>query len=172
MRLGKLSGRWMVFEATPVSCTFRISSTSSASSNTAQTGFSMSFSTCFRPITSFLCFSEKKIKKAASERNEDLQADYIGRMGQYSPEQLGFLDKVSKDEHTSSRACGQSRKGTWAIMKGVFVHGQCFSAEGLLSIDGMVASTVVEGSMMQELFVEYLEFTVVFRNHNIQPLLL
>jgi hypothetical protein len=90
-------------------------------------------------------------------------------MGQYSPEQLGFLDKVLKDEHTSSQVCGRSRKGTQAVMKGVFICGQCFSAEGLLSIDGMVASTVVEGSMTRELFVEYLEFTVVFRNHNILP---
>jgi len=87
-------------------------------------------------------------------------------MGQYLPEQLEFLDEVSKDERTSSWAHGQSRKGTQAVMKGVFVHGQHFSAEGLLSIDGMVASTVVEGLMTQELFIEYLEFTVVFHNHN------
>ena len=46
-------------------------------------------------------------------------------------------------------------------MKGVFVRGRHFSAEGLLSIDGMVASTVVEGSMTRTLFVEYLEFIVV-----------
>ena len=49
-------------------------------------------------------------------------------------------------------------------MKGVFVRGRRFSAEGLLSMDGMVASTVVEGSMTQALFVEYLEFTVVCRS--------
>ena len=114
--------------------------------------------------------SEKKIKKVASERNEDLQADFIARMGQYLPEQLGFLDEVSKDERTAFRTRGRSRKGTRAVMKGVFVRGRCFSAEGLLSIDGMVANTVVEGSMTQALFIEYLEFTVVFRNHNILPL--
>ena len=34
-----------------------------------------------------------------------------------------------------------------AIKKGVFVCGQCFSAEGLLTIDGMIFNTVVEGSM-------------------------
>jgi len=50
--------------------------------------------------------SEKKIKKAASECNEDLWADYIAWMGQYSPEQLGFLDEVSKDERTSPRTRG------------------------------------------------------------------
>ena len=91
-------------------------------------------------------------------------------MGQYLPEQLGFLDEVSKDERTSFRTRGRSRKGTRAVMKGVFVRGRRFSAEGLLSIDGMVDNTVVEGSMTRALFVEYLEFTVVFHNHNILPL--
>ena len=108
--------------------------------------------------------SEKKIKKVASERNEDLRADFIARMAHYSPEQLGFLDEVSKDERTAFRSRGRSRKGTRAVMKGVFVRGRRFSAEGLLSMDGMVASTVVEGSMTRALFVEYLEFTVVCRS--------
>jgi transposase len=105
--------------------------------------------------------SNKKIKKVASERNENLRADYIARMGQYNPEQLGFLDEVSKDERTFARARGRSRKGTRAVQKGVFVRGRRFSATGLLTLDGMVSNTVVEGSMNRELFLEYLEFTVV-----------
>ena len=109
--------------------------------------------------------SAKKIKKVASERNEDLRADFIARMAPYSPEQLGFLDEVSKDERTAFRTHGRSRKGTRAVMKGVFVRGWCFSAEGLLSVDGMVATTVVEGSMTRALFLEYLEFTVVRQTH-------
>lgn len=86
-------------------------------------------------------------------------------MAPYSPEQLGFLDEVSKDEHTAFRTHGRSRKGTRAVMKGVFIRGRRFSAEGLLSVDGMVATTVVEGSMMRALFLEYLEFTVVCQTH-------
>ena len=109
--------------------------------------------------------SAKKIKKVASERNDDLRADFIARMAQYLPEQLGFLDEVSKDERTSFRARGRSRKGIRAVMKGVFVRGRRFSAEGLLSIDGMIASTIVEGSMTRALFIEYLEFTVVRQTH-------
>ena len=105
--------------------------------------------------------SSKKIKKVASERNEQLRADFIGRMAQYLPEQLGFLDEVSKDERTSFRARGRSCKGTRAIQKGVFVRGRRFSAEGLLSIDGMISNTVVEGSMNRAMFLEYLEFSVV-----------
>ena len=85
--------------------------------------------------------STKKIRKIASERNENLRADYIAWMAQYSPEQLGFLDEVSKDERTSNRARGRSRKGTRAVQKGVFVRGRRFSATGLLTLDGMVSNS-------------------------------
>ena len=51
--------------------------------------------------------------------------------------------------------------GTRAIQKGVFVRGRHFSAEGLLTIDGMVSNTVVEGSMTRAMYLEYLEFSVV-----------
>lgn len=105
--------------------------------------------------------STKKLKKIAAERNENLRADYMRHIAQYSPEQLGFLDEVSKDERTSARARGRSKKGTRAIKKGVFVRGCRFSATGLLTIDGMISNTVVEGSMTRDLFLEYLEFTVV-----------
>jgi hypothetical protein len=46
-------------------------------------------------------------------------------------------------------------------MKGVFVRRCRFSAKGLLKLDGMISSTVVEGSTTHALFLEFLEFTVV-----------
>ena len=86
-------------------------------------------------------------------------------MAEYLPEQIGFLDEVSKDERTSSCCQGRSRKGTHAIKKGVFVCGCHFSAEGLLSIDGMISNTVVEGSMTRVRFLEFLELEVVLYHH-------
>lgn len=82
-------------------------------------------------------------------------------MAQYRPEQLGFLDEVSKDERTLARLRGRSIKGRRAVKKGVFVRGRRFSAEGLLTVDGMVSNTVVEGSMTRNRFLEYLEHSVV-----------
>ncbi|PPQ82244.1 hypothetical protein CVT24_012928 [Panaeolus cyanescens] len=105
--------------------------------------------------------SRQKIKKIASERNADLRADFTGRMAQYMPEQLGFLDEISKDERTSFRTYGRSRKGCRAPMKGVFVRGRRFSATGLLTIDGMVTSTVVEGSMTHQSYLGFLEHSVM-----------
>ena len=106
--------------------------------------------------------SIKKLNKIALECNENLHANYIHHMAQYSPEQLGFLDEISKDERTSARSQGQSRKGTCTVKKGVFVHRWHFSAEGLLTIDSMVANTVVEESMTWDWFLQFLEFTVVW----------
>ena len=103
----------------------------------------------------------KKLKKIAAERNENIHADFIRRMAQYQPEQLGFLDEVSKDERTSTRHHGRSMKGRRAVKKGVFVCGRRFSAEELLTVDGMVSNTVVEGSMTRNRFLEYLEHSVV-----------
>ena len=50
--------------------------------------------------------STKKLKKIALEHNENLQAHYMLNMAQYLPEQLGFLDEVSKDERASARSQG------------------------------------------------------------------
>ena len=82
-------------------------------------------------------------------------------MGQYSAEEIGFLNEFSKDERTLHWWHGRSRKETWAVMRGAFVRGRRVSGEGLLSLDGIVASTVVEGSMTRDKFLYFLEHSVV-----------
>ena len=67
--------------------------------------------------------SYKKLKRIAKERNEDLRADFVARMAQYAPEELGFLDETSKDDLTPSRHCGRSRKGKHVEKKQAFVQG-------------------------------------------------
>jgi hypothetical protein len=48
-----------------------------------------------------------------------------------------------------------------AVYKQPFVQGRHTSTEALLTLDGMVASTVVEGSMMKAMFLVYLKLNVV-----------
>jgi len=74
---------------------------------------------------------------------------------------LVFLDEFSKDERTLHRCRGRSKKGTRAVVRGAFVHGRRVSGEGLLTLDGIVASTVVEGSMTRDKFLRFLEYSVV-----------
>jgi hypothetical protein len=74
---------------------------------------------------------------------------------------LGFIDETSKDERTPGRHYGWSKKGKRAEKQQVFVRGRRTSAEALLTLDGIIAATVVEGSMTQELFLDWLENIVV-----------
>ena len=105
--------------------------------------------------------SLKNLWQIAEEHDEDLHANFIKTMGQYQPEEIGFLNKFLKDECTLHQHSGQTKKGKCAVMWGAFVCGCWVSAEGLLSLDGIVASTVVEGLMMCEKFLYFLEHSMV-----------
>jgi len=82
-------------------------------------------------------------------------------MAEYTPEQLGFIDETSKDDCVPGRRRGRAKKGRRAKRKQVFVRGHRLSGTGLLSVNGMVASTVVEGSMTGRSFLEFLHDDVV-----------
>jgi len=105
--------------------------------------------------------SQKKLKHIVIEHNEEKCAAFVERMAQYLPEELRFLDETSKDAHTTRRTSGWLKKGKRAEKKQAFIRGRRTSTEALLTLDGIVAGTVVEGSMMKETFLHYLEFIVV-----------
>jgi transposase len=110
--------------------------------------------------------SHKKLKRIAAERNENQRADFIRRMAQYSPDELGFLDEMSKDERSVGRRYGRSKRGRRAPKNQPFVQGRRTSTEALLTLDGIVSATVVEGSMTKVTFLHFLEFSVVSCFHN------
>ena len=56
--------------------------------------------------------SRKNLQHIALEWNKALRADFIACMAQFSPEELGFIDEVSKDKHTFGRHYGRSKRGT------------------------------------------------------------
>jgi len=105
--------------------------------------------------------SHKRLKHITAERDEDRRAAFISRMAQYSPEEVGFLDEVLKDERTVGRRYGRSKRGRPSVKAQPFVRGRRTSTVGLLSLEGFVAGTSVEGSLTRVAFLEWLEFTVV-----------
>ena len=82
-------------------------------------------------------------------------------MAQYDPDELGFLDEMSRDAHSISQRFGRSRKNQHAMKKQPFVRGRRTSTTSFLTLEGITASTVVEGSMTKELFHTFLEEIVV-----------
>lgn len=108
-----------------------------------------------------LGMSTKRLKVIAVERKEPLRNDFLRRMANYTPEQLGFLDETSKNEKTIARRNGRAKIGQRAEMRQPFVCSVCLSAEGLLTINGIIVSRVVEGSMKRVQFIDFLEHEVV-----------
>jgi transposase len=121
---------------------------------------SVHFTTIYEELTR-AGVSRKRLQRIALERNEALRADFIARMAQFFPEELGFIDEVSKDERTVGRRYGRSKCGTRARKSQPFVRGRRTSTVGVLSVDGFVAGTSVEGSLTKVSFLHWMEFTVV-----------
>ncbi|KAJ7236982.1 hypothetical protein C8J57DRAFT_1439242 [Mycena rebaudengoi] len=79
--------------------------------------------------------SSKQLTVIAQERNEPSRNNFV--------EYLGFLDETSKNDKTPSRHRGHAKKGR------------------LLTIDGIMASMVVEGSLHRDEYLHFLEHQVV-----------
>ena len=56
-------------------------------------------------------YSVKKLKRIATERSEEKRAAFVYRIAEYTQEQLGFLDKTSKDEKTPGCCSGRVKRG-------------------------------------------------------------
>jgi hypothetical protein len=82
---------------------------------------------------------------------------------------LGFLDETSKNDSTYSRGYGQAKKGSHAKMKEEFVRGARLTATGLLTVDGMLANRVVEGSMKHPDYLNFIEHKVVQIFYRVSP---
>ena len=107
----------------------------------------------------FLLF---QLHRAAYERNELLRSTFIAKVGrEYKPEQLIFMDEASKDERTLSRGYGYSLKNTFATKKNVFVRGVRYTILPALSLQGIIAVDIMEGSCTKERFKEFVISNVV-----------
>jgi hypothetical protein len=72
------------------------------------------------------------------------------------PNMLMFREKAAKDEQTSNRCKGWSRQGTRCVQRKCFVQGKRFSILPILTLDGIIAHDIIEGSVTSEWFVEFL----------------
>lgn len=110
--------------------------------------------------------SRKQLQRIASERDEEGRANFIARIAQYAPHELGFIDEVSKDERSIGRRYGRSRRGRKAQKSQPFVRGRRTSTVGCLTLDGFVSGTSVEGSFTKASFLHWLEHILV-RNYGV-----
>jgi transposase len=121
---------------------------------------SVHYTTIFRELE-HLRMSHKKLKKIALERDELRRADFFTRMAQYQPDELCFIDEMSRDARAIGRRYGRSQRNFYAPKKQPFIRGRRTTTCSCLTLAGISATTVVEGSMTRQLFLEFLEQKVV-----------
>ncbi|KAN0082877.1 hypothetical protein V8E55_008672, partial [Tylopilus felleus] len=94
-----------------------------------------------------LQLTRKKISFAASERNEELRARYMNRIGAEAPDanMLLFIDEAAKDRRTSCRPSGRSFRGQCCRGQQYFVRGVRYSILPAIMLDGIIAYDIIEG---------------------------
>lgn len=101
-------------------------------------------------------YTRKKIMRLAIERNELFRDRFILTIGQYSPEQLVFIDESAVDRRTPHRAYGWAPRGQRAQMHGHFVRGARFSLLPALTLEGIIHLSIKEGSFDGEAFLNFI----------------
>ena len=121
----------------------------------------VSLATISRRLTG-LAFTHKRITKAAEERNEELRMLWRLDMAEYdNPELFVFVDESAVDNHTVERNYGWARAGTPCVDRGTFLRGTRFSILPALSLDGVIALDIFEGSVNKDRFLQFLREHVV-----------
>ena len=94
----------------------------------------------------------------ALECNERLHVIYMNHIADLVPDQemLMFGDEVHEDERTSNRQIEWSRQGARCVQRKCLIRGMRFLILPILTLDGIIAHDIIEGSVMSERFVEFL----------------
>ncbi|KAJ7614235.1 hypothetical protein DFH06DRAFT_1146383 [Mycena polygramma] len=106
------------------------------------------------------------MKKIAKERNEAGREDYkatISDPDTFSGTALEFVtvDESSKDERTLARHYGRSPSGQPAVYSHQFVRDIRYTLTAAMSMQGYIATRIVEGSMDAYQFFDFIVEDVV-----------
>jgi hypothetical protein len=110
-----------------------------------------------------LQFTRKIVSASAAEQNEGLRAMYMNRIGAEARDanMLVFIDEAAKDRRTSARQYGRVSKGECCRIDKYFIRGIRYSILPALTLDGIIAYDIVEGSVDAERFLSFLKEHVV-----------
>jgi len=83
-------------------------------------------------------------------------------MAQYTdPDLFVALDESAVDDKTGQRGFGWSTVGTQCVRRMSFLRGVRYSILPALTMDGVIALEIVEGSITKERFLRFLHEQVV-----------
>ena len=115
----------------------------------------VSISTISRALR-HLAVTHKTVSKSSAERNEELRAIWQAEYGGIPMDSFVWLDESSVDDLTNHRTEGWSALGRACVRRATFLRGQRFSVLPALSVDGIIACDIFEGSVNKERFIKFI----------------
>jgi hypothetical protein len=101
------------------------------------------------------------VSNAALERNELLRAIWQAEYGDIPAECFVWLDESSVDDKTNQRLSGWAPLGLACVCRATYIRGQRYSVLPALTLEGLIALDIFEGSVTKEHFIQYLEHELV-----------
>jgi transposase len=106
--------------------------------------------------------TRKNVTKCASQRDEMLRTLWEAQMAEYvDSDVFVFLDESAVDQGTAHRTHGQSLVGTRCVQCMSFICGIRHSILPALTLDGIIALDIFEGSVDKDRFLSFLREQVV-----------
>lgn len=108
-----------------------------------------------------LAITNKRISKKAAEANEQVRSAWLAANGDIPVENIVWLDESSVDDITNQRRRGWAAMGQACVRRDTFLRGQRYSMLPALTVDGIIALDIFEGSVTKERFLQFLEEQIV-----------
>jgi len=111
-------------------------------------------STICRALNFDLQLTRKKLTKATREAAPEEIKNYFDKLKAiYSfPDQLIFIDETSKYGRDAFRQCARSKKGTKALVRLSFSHGNRISVLSSLDYTGFMSWKCTSGTYLRKIF--------------------
>lgn len=97
----------------------------------------------------------KHIAKEALERDELVHATWQAEYGDIPMESFVWLDESSVDDHTNQHHNGWAMLGCACVWRDTFIHGERFSVLPALTVDGIIALDIFDGSVTKDHFIQF-----------------
>ena len=97
----------------------------------------------------------------AAQHNPELREEWMCKLASYTADQLVFVDESAANERTGHRKCGWSPVGVTPHEYRVLERSKRWSILPAYTVDGFVIWKIEHGSFTQQLFEDFIEFTLL-----------
>jgi transposase len=111
-----------------------------------------------------LAITHKHVAKEALERDELVHAAWQAEYGDIPMDAFVWVDEASVDDRTNQWRDGWALLGRACVRRYTFIRGQRFSILPALSVDGIIALDIFEGSVTKERFIRFIREQLVSYN--------